>query len=311
MILIIFLSSLLMSCATVDVERNVRSSRAASTGQIGESFPSFRVEPEIVERERPVFVPEKEVPRAALSGYDAVHESNRVGIVRPSDYSHAAMVYDYDPDWVYEIYAQPLRAVDIALEPGEQATEAPFISDSVRWQVGAGLSYSRGIPVQHIYIKPAEAAISASLIINTDRRVYNIILRSYQNVFMPIVRWRYFPSAMPQNYISAPAGRDGAEPGPAADPRFLSFNYRITHSLFRRPAWLPDLVFDDGSKTYIAFPGSVLQRELPAVFENRHDVLNYRVLDNLVVIDKLVESITVKIGREEIAIAKKRGRNGR
>ena len=39
------------------------------------------------------------------------------------------MVYDYDRDWVYEIYTQPLRATDICLEPGEQLTEAPFNND--------------------------------------------------------------------------------------------------------------------------------------------------------------------------------------
>jgi hypothetical protein len=46
------------------------------------------------------------------------------------------MVYDYDPDWVY---TQPLRASDIRLENREKDAEAPFISDSERWLLGAAL----------------------------------------------------------------------------------------------------------------------------------------------------------------------------
>jgi type IV secretion system protein VirB9 len=112
---------------------------------------------------------------------------------------------------------------------------------------------------------------------------------------------------MPQNFIAPPPEMAGVE-GPAGgvDPRFLSFNYRITHGIFNKPYWLPELVFDDGSKTYITFPPQVLQRELPAVFENRRDVLNYRVNGNVVIIDKLIENITVRINSTQITIVKKR-----
>jgi type IV secretion system protein VirB9 len=81
----------------------------------------------------------------------------------------------------------------------------------------------------------------------------------------------------------------------------------VKHGLFNKPYWLPELVFDDGSKTYIRFPAQVLQREMPAVFENRRFILNYRVIGNLIIIDKLIENLTVKIERTEIFISKKRG----
>jgi len=254
-----------------------------------------------------VYVPEKEPPPAPASGAQAVRDSNSGGFARPQDYSHAAMLYDYSPDWVYEIYAQPLRVCNIHLEPGERAVEPPFISDSERWVIGAGVSYSGGTPVQHIYVKPAAAGLEASLIVNTDRRVYHVILRSFKDVHMPIIRWRYLP-AVPNNYFQPPqaAGPDGENAPPGVDPRSLSFNYRVTYALFGRPSWLPELVFDGGGKTYIAFPAAVLQRELPAVFENRKDVLNYRVAGNMIIIDKLIESVTVKIGRSEVTVEKKR-----
>jgi type IV secretion system protein VirB9 len=311
----------LFSCATVDVEKKVKTELKASGGRNAEPPLVIPVEtppPAVVQVERPVYVPEAGAAartQPAARGRAAVEESNSAGIVRPSEYSRAAMVYDYDPDWVYEVYTQPLRVTDLRLEPGEEAAEPPFISDSERWLPGAGVSYENGAAVQHIYIKPAEAGLEASLIVNTNRRVYHIILKSYRDVHMPMVRWRYPPpaTAMPNNYIvpAAQGARDGPDPagtdGTGVDPRFLSFNYRITYGWFRKPKWLPELVYDDGKKTYVAFPEDVLQDELPAVFENRSDIVNYRVARNIVIIDKLIESVTVKKENTEITIAKKKG----
>jgi type IV secretion system protein VirB9 len=189
------------------------------------------------------------------------------------------------------------------------------VSDSERWKIGAGVSYENGQAIQHVYVKPDDPGISASLIINTDRRVYHLIVRSYgaeRNVHMPMVRWRYPGNAMPYAVAGAPAGGNAAPGGEAdpailADPRFLSFDYRITYPLFRKPRWTPELVYDDGKKTYVTFPGGTLQGELPAVFENRADVVNYRVIRDIIVIDRLVEALTVRIGNQSV-IVRKRGR---
>jgi len=314
-LLIILLTFSSFSCASVDFDKAVSDLPSASLSSGGKSGKKREIEitlppPEVVYIERPVFVPEKEATRAAPpAGYDAVKNSNNAGIIKPSDYSHAAIVYDYNPDWVYEVYAMPLRVCDIRLEPGERALDVPFVSDSERWIIGAAVSLENNVSVQHVYVKPVDAGQEASLIINTDRRVYHVILRSYKGAYMPLVRWRYHPG-LPQNYISANADDGTARDTPPSgiDPRYLSFNYRMTFGVFSKPAWLPKFVFDDGSKTYITFPERVLQSELPSVFENRKDVLNYRVTGNIIIIDKLVENITVKIGRKEITVAKKRKR---
>ncbi len=297
----------LMSCASTDEQ---------------EKPPVVFPEPEIIYIEKPVFIPEKEAQsRTPSAGVNTVSESNAKGIIKPENYSHAAIVYNYNPDWVYEVYSQPLRANDIVMEAGEQLVEPPFVSDSERWIIGAGVSYENGTPVQHVYVKPEKSGISATLIINTNMRVYRIILRSYSETHMPIVRWRY-SAGMPNTYIKLLQNNSSGQSEniniiedekdfPPVDPRYLSYNYRITAGLFRRPAWKPTLVFDDGEKTYINFPDSVLKREFPAVFENRKDIVNYRVTGNFIIIDKLIEKLTVKIGRGEVNIVKKRGKNVR
>jgi type IV secretion system protein VirB9 len=313
-IIILSLCFSLLSCMTIDMEKSLNGSNTGSDGYdsydlIAEITSQITVQPpDIIVLEKPVFVPQAEAPpKPPAAGQNAVRESNRDGILLPQDYSHAAVVYEYNSDLVYEVYTQPLRVSDICLEPGELAVEAPFVSDSERWILGGGVSYENNLTVQHIYVKPASSGLSASLIINTSRRVYRLILRSYADVHMPVVRWRY-TAVFPQNYLPSPLSDYAEKNNPSSiDPSLLSFNYRIKHSILKKPYWLPDLVFDDGSKTYIRFPAQVLQREMPAVFENRRFILNYRVLGNLVVIDKLIEDVTVKIERTEIYITKKRG----
>jgi len=322
--LIVICSLAVFACASVDFDKNLSDSgagRQKKTDPSGtQSNPIFVFpDPEIVYVDRPVFVPPQEAsPKPPASGVTSVQESNQKGIIKPQDYSHAAIVYVYNPDEVYEVFAMPLRVCDLIMEVNEHLSEAPYISDSERWFVGAGVSYENGNPVQHVYIKPELPGISASLIINTDRRVYRIILRSYKETHMPLVRWRY-NNGMPNNYIPAPQSKPTGNNGSPSnentftgiDPRYLSFNYRVTYSFFSKPVWLPNLVFDDGSKTFIQFPDLVLQREMPSVFEHRKDIVNYRVTGNLIVIDKLIEEITVKIGRTEISVIKKRGKNGK
>ena len=137
---------------------------------------------------------------------------------------------------------------------------------------------------------------------------------------MPIVRWRYPSPILPQNFIQtvqrgglaggAFYGRIAQAGGEAyfVDPQFLSFDYRIIRPFFRRPAWTPTLVYDDGRRTYIVFPEGVLMRELPVVFENRADVVNFRVNRNIIIIDKLIEHLTVRLGNQVITIEKRRSR---
>lgn len=306
---------LLHSCASFDVSKRVNTSES---GRVQNSkgavlplvvIPNEAPPPVIIEV--PVYVPAPEnPPPSTAAGRASVIESNKSGIVTPAEYAHAAMLYDYSPNLVYEVYTQPLRVSDIYLKPGERAVDTPFVSDSERWILGAGVSYDKGVAVQHIYIKPSAVGLEASLIINTNERVYHLLLRSYKDIHMPKVIWRYFESTMPQAYI--PENKQSMEQGTenaaeiTVDPRSLNFNYKVTYRLFGKPKWLPTLVYDDSQKTYITFPEKMLQNEMPAIFDNRNDIVNYRVVQNVVILDKLIDTLTVKIEKQQVIITKKK-----
>jgi type IV secretion system protein VirB9 len=321
-LLIVFLAGFLAlaGCKTVDMAPKADTARMEAIPEtplpVVEETKAVQ-EPEVIFIERPVYIPEKDAsPKApGKTGVDSVRGSNMEGTISPSAYSHAARVYDYHSDQVFEVYTQILRTTDLCLEPGELVLEVPVLSDSERWIVGAGVSRLNGQAIQHIYIKPKEAGLEASMIINTDKRVYHILLRSYATVYMPIVRWNYSMSFLPFHFTTPDKGNgNGAESAGDSenvqyvDPRFLSFDYTVKYPPFRRYAWLPRMVYDDGKKTYVVFNEQVLQQELPGVFENKNDVLNYRVIGEMVVIDKLIEQVTIKYKKGVITITKKKGR---
>ena len=301
---------------SVDVEDSAKSSRGVGRQRTSSDANTIiiPIEADPIIIEKPVYIPQGSSPPQPAQGRAAVEQANKQGILQPQDYEKAVIIYDYHCDFVYQIYCQPLRISDIILQPGERIVEPPFISDSERWLVGAGAHYEGEFAIQHIYLKPIQANLSATLIINTTFRTYHLILKSYSDVHMPVIRFRYPGITNPQNFIpSSGLGNTGPllvsgddDSTYLSNPGFLSFNYRISYGFLRKPRWLPTLVYDDGKKTYITFPESVLQTELPAVFENRSDIVNYRITRNVLVIDKLIQKVSIKLGKHTVTVEKKR-----
>lgn len=300
----------LISCKTVNFDSKDQIVKESKTS-VEESIvsPLIEVQKETVYIEKPIYIPEAEkaVKDEKLIGVESVKNSTEKGTILPEDSNYAARIYDYNPDQVYEVYCQVLRTTDIYLQPGEVVIDSPFISDSERWILGAGVHQQGSDVVQHIYIKPKTAGLEATLIINTTSRVYHLLLRSYNTVHMPMVKFRYDYKGLPQVYAKDIIKKEFNSEMTALDPSYLSFNYKMTYSTLFKPAWMPERVYDDGKKTYIVFDLQVLQRELPGVFENKNDIVNYRVQENIIIIDKLVEKITIKYNKKKITIEKKKG----
>jgi type IV secretion system protein VirB9 len=220
------------------------------------------------------------------------------------------MYYPWDETFVYEIHTMPYRTTDIQLEPGEQVLEMPFLSEEKVWELGAGVSRKDGQDVQHFFVKPTYANLTTSMIIITDRRVYHILLKSFKDTFMVMVQWEYPPS-MPFTVKTEAMNRRVQELSSdslTVNPEFLSFDYKMSYSLFKKPVWIPLRVYDDGRKTYIELDEKMLHTESPVIFNHRNERINYRVKKNLVIIDELIEKITVRRGKEKITITKKKYR---
>lgn len=257
---------------------------------------------EIVYIEKPVYRPSEDT--TIKQTQKKAEQEVLTNIVKPETYSGSAMIYDYNENFVYEVYTKVLRLTDIYLAPGETIVGDPVLSDTVRfkWDVGTNSDASGAIR-QHLYIKPTDAGLEASLVINTDLRTYHIALKSYNNTYMPIVRWRY---PVPAEQRISQKGNGTSSIFNAKDTAngitgLPDFNFKVTYS-FKKPYWLPKLVYAFEGKTYIIMPQETFERELPGVFGERKDLINYRIQGNTFVIDKLLDKITLKYNGKKVVI---------
>ena len=98
---------------------------------------------------------------------------------------------------------------------------------------------------------------------------------------------------------------EGAASAVAVDPALLSSDYTVSYPKDHPPQWLPELVLDDGGKTYIVLPDTVIHHELPAVFGENGELVNFRVKDNVIVIDRLLRKMQLKLRDVTVEVRKK------
>jgi type IV secretion system protein VirB9 len=205
-----------------------------------------------------------------------------------------AIVFTYQ-SYIPKIMCRPMRVTDIILQPGEVVTGV-FPGDTARWTFVPGKSGPAGSEQIHVLVKPLMANISTNLVINTDRRTYNIDIMSGSREFMPSVSFNYPADVMAvwDAFITDKQKERNASEllseGYKVNPEELNFNYEIRGKDDIR--WKPIRVWDDGIKTYIQFPSQSTIKSIEApvfvVFEGRRELLvNYRVVKDMFIVDKV------------------------
>ena len=236
---------------------------------------------------------------------DANHKA--AAVPDKSDYFNAIVQYSYEPGTLYQVYAEPMRITDIALEPGEKILGAPASGDVVRWLLALGKSMQGGIEQWHVYLKPTRPELETNLAINTDRRSYLLELHSYADTYMAAIVWRYPEDELArlQAQASELAGQQkNAVPVVGIDA--LNFGYTI-QVVKGAPAWTPVQVFDDGRRTFVRFPSAMVLREAPALFVLRNSetqLVNYRVKNDTYVIDRLIDAAELRVGQKDQEIVR-------
>lgn len=216
---------------------------------------------------------------------------NVMTVTSPTDFTNSIVEYDFFDGKIYEIFTSPNRVTDLRLAPGEAMTGDTAIGDSTRWQFAATSSQEYGQPVQHLFIRPSVAGIDTTMIIPTNYRTYYLQLRSYEDLYMVGVRWRY-----PQVFTFAADGTaqnvQQVSEGlvSAAD---IDFGYQISGN--NQISWKPTAVYSDGIHTYFQMdPRFSTTAGAPALYllpdkgsssEKNLEVINYRVKGNLYIAD--------------------------
>ena len=227
-----------------------------------------------------------------------------------ADKTVGVCIYQFNDNFVFEVYAQPYHLTDIVLEEGEVVIGTPLLSeDESVWELTAGVAKNplTGKDVQHLFVKPAYSKQDSSLVIITDRRVYHFRLRSFSDTHMAMVKFSY---PLEKNVW---AEKEDPNKGReiisdylrVSNPELLSFDYKIKYSRFKKPEFLPNRIYDDGQCTYIQVEPVVLQKKLPVLFNEKNEIVNYSVHKNTFVIPRLINKITLRLGKEKVVVEKK------
>jgi type IV secretion system protein TrbG len=199
----------------------------------------------------------------------------------------------------------PLYACDVTLQPGEVVLQVD-VGDSARWKVSPATSGNGDQAVTHLIVKPADAGLSSNMIVNTDRRTYNIHLVSKKDNWMPKVAFSY-PEDVQMQWAAYKEQHQQLKARtvytdkstPHSD---LDFNYRVQGD---SPNWKPLRVYSDQSKTYIQFPQSAKHGEIPALVilgpGNQEQLVNYRMVEDRYVVDKVIDkaALITGVGRHQ------------
>jgi type IV secretion system protein VirB9 len=175
--------------------------------------------------------------------------------------------------------ALPQTALTVMLEPGEIIRRAALGGSPV-WEVAVSAE------ADSFQITPLSGAVTASLTVETDRRVYNFQLETGDGLQAAyLVRLKFGDGT---DIAQSPSGQ-----GPV-DLAGLDWTYRLRGDQSVRPA----SVRDNGAKTVIEYaPG----QSLPAVFAigptGDEEVVDGYMRDGLFVIDRVHEELVFRIDK--------------
>lgn len=232
-----------------------------------------------------------------------VARANAAARVQPraESYANAAQVYAFSEGALYQVYASPGRVTDIMLQPQEKLAGAGPVAagDTTRWVIGDTESGSGPEQRVHILVKPTRGDLLTNLVINTDRRTYHLELRATASTYMAAVSWRYPADEARAAAADAEERRTSQAEAVARETpssAALNFGYRIQG----RAAWRPVRVYDDGRQTFIEFPGSVAQGEMPPLFivaaGGATELVNYRVHGRRMIVDRIFDQAELRLG---------------
>jgi len=237
----------------------------------------------------------------------AATEAARVA-PRPAGWQGAIQIFAYTPGGLYQVYAAVGEVTDIMLQEGEVLSDTGAVAagDTVRWVIGEASSGTGASRRTHILVKPTDPGLRTNLVINTTRRTYHVELRSTPATYMASIGWSYPHDELIAVQASAQAATRVAatQVQTGIDPAKLDFAYRLTGD---KPPWEPVQVFDDGAKTYILFPTTIAQSELPPLFligEKGAELVNYRVSGRYMVVDRLFSVAELRLGTKKQQIVR-------
>lgn len=213
----------------------------------------------------------------------------------------------YNENDMYTIYTRVNNISAIMLKADEKIT---YIAggDTARWGIDTAETGTEKGKVQCVYIKPFQVGLRSNLIINTDKRSYQINLYSAKDLFNPLTNFRY-----PKDDLAIAIQKDSVEEEVyVTDITALNDRYKIKDNrLFKKVEFTPAQVFDDGVKTFLIMPHQLQEMPVFYVMDSEDEkeslqLVNYRTKGRYLIIDRLFNEGKLVLGKNEVMISKKK-----
>ena len=228
----------------------------------------------------------------SLAGVDAW----AVRDARPIKLDHRVRTVMYQPDEVVKFTGHYGFQSAIEFEEGEEINTISM-GDATSWMMN---------PVgNRLFLKPVDQDATTNMTLITNRRVYLMELHareatSIDDENMVFVMRYIFPGQTAEaesvsNYIDSVPLYEALE-----HPEKFNFAYTISG-----PERLsPIRIFDDGEFTYFEFRDK--NADLPAFFlvdpQGNESIINYRMRDNFVVVERVGAKFTLRYGKEIVCV---------
>ena len=225
--------------------------------------------------------------------------------------------FPFDQDNTYLVLSKPRAVTHLQFAPDE-GIQSVAVGDTQNWEINPTKNR------KNIFIKPKFEDQETSLTVLTNKRTYQFVLRStgdgrkwYQRVNFEYSRDLVLemdqgpspetdaPIVTTKPMAQVPSQPDVPE---GIKPENLRFGYEITGDA----EFKPSIAFDDGKFTYIVMPDKL--QELPALFSvidgSQYSLVNYTVKGNRMEVQRLIDTVVLKLGKNEVTIKRMEPKKG-
>lgn len=212
--------------------------------------------------------------------------------------------YFYHENDSYRVVTRAGYVTTIILNPDENLIHAE-IGDATRWSIQTYYTGTLKGMSPAISIKPFIPELKTNLVLSTDKRTYNIMLQASMNTYAPIISFEY-----PQQIELAKAKKSYLKSQETkVNIDNLNFNYNWKKGKYN---FTPEIVYDDGERTYIILPEKVKVTEIPVLFirdeqtgEGAQVNHRYDPYTRIYTVDRLFKQAILQYGDKKVIIKRK------
>lgn len=236
--------------------------------------------------------------RDEISSLEKQNRWNEDGHVTPFMERNGIVQFVYGTQ-TPSILCAVFQLTDISLEPGEKI-HSLHLGDTARWNAEGSFSGSGSQAIQHIIVKPLDVGLDTTMIIETNKRMYHLKLRSHKTKYMAAVSFKYPEEEQAKMEAFIQHQEEVREGNTLPTGEYLGnldFHYTITG----QAPWRPVRVYNDGQKTVIELPDNVPHQEAPSLlvmsdYSSTPGIVNSRLQGNRFIVDQLFSKAVLIAG---------------